>query len=60
MTYRLLRGGPARPGRGALLTVQGGFLYRVKDDLQLDVEALRGLSGTGTDWGLGIGISARY
>jgi len=52
--------GPYRPGTGALLTAQAGFLYRVGDDLQLDMEVLRGLSASGLDWGLGIGISARY
>jgi hypothetical protein len=52
--------GPFRPGHGGLLTAQGGFLYRFDDDTQFDVEILRGLSGTGTDWGYGFGMSARY
>lgn len=52
--------GPIQPGRGAALVGQAGFLYRLDDDTQLDMEFLRGLSSSGLDWGLGIGVSARY
>lgn len=52
--------GPDFPGGPFLMALDGGFTYLVNPDLQLDVSALRGLSGSGLDWSLGAGLSARF
>lgn len=51
---------PYRPGGGGVLTAQSGFLYRLSDDTQLDMEVYRGLSAMGIDWGYGLGMSTRF
>lgn len=42
------------------LAVDSGFTFLLNDDLQLDLAAARGLSGSGLDWSLTLGVSARY
>ncbi len=42
------------------LAMDGGFTYLVNDDLQLDLAVLKGMSGSGLDWGMTVGVSARY
>ncbi len=42
------------------LAMDGGFTYLLNEDLQLDLAVLKGISGSGLDWGVTVGISARY
>lgn len=43
-----------------VLGVDGGLVYLVNDDLQLDVAAYKGLTAAATDWYVTAGISVRY
>lgn len=52
--------GPQDQGGPFELGVDGGFTWLLEDDLQLDLAAQKGLSGSGLDWGVTIGVSARY
>ena len=52
--------GPDLAGGDYALSADGGFTYLVNNDVQLDLSLLRGLSNVGTDWGYGLGVSARF
>lgn len=42
------------------LAMDGGFTYLLNEDLQIDLAVLKGMSGSGLDWGMTVGVSARY
>lgn len=52
--------GPQDIGGPTELAVDGGFTYLLDEDTQIDIAAQKGLSGSGLDWGITIGVSARY
>jgi hypothetical protein len=52
--------GPDAPGGDFLMAVDGGFTYLINPDVQLDVSAIKGISASGLDWGVGGGLSVRF
>lgn len=47
-------------GQPATTHLDAGFMIWATGDLQLDLEYYRGLSTSGIDWGLGMGLSTRW
>ncbi|MEW6284572.1 MAG: transporter, partial [Candidatus Eremiobacterota bacterium] len=52
--------GPQGDGGPFELATDAGLTYLLSEDLQLDLAAVKGLSATGLDWGVTLGVSARF
>lgn len=52
--------GPDGPGATVQTAADGGFLLLLDNDLQLDLSYAKGLSGSGFEWAVGLGLSSRF
>ena len=52
--------GPDQLGNPTTHVFDAGFLIKLNSETQLDIEYYRGLSSSGVDWGIGMGLSRRW
>lgn len=59
-TYVELSGDRSLAGNQDTLGVDGGLVYLINDDFQVDLAAYKGLTATSVDWYATMGVSVRY